>query len=93
MPAKKQKPMEFSNEDSIESFMHCELCLKARPPDQSPMEWQRIQVGWTVQGLQVWCVRHNCNIVHIDFEGQKHPAITTRHSTIGEPSHVPLSDN
>jgi hypothetical protein len=42
------------------------------------MDWQKIQVGWTQLGLQVWCIRHDCNIMHIDFEGVKHRANTTR---------------
>ena len=43
----------------------------------SPREYQKIQVGWTDHGIQVWCVRHDCNIVHLDFEGYTHPANTT----------------
>jgi hypothetical protein len=66
------------NSDQIGAFMHCALCLKERPSNQSPLEWARLSVGWTPVGLQVWCVRHDCNVLHVDFEGQKHPADMTR---------------
>lgn len=66
-----------SNKNEIGGYMHCGLCVQEKPENQSPMSWQKIQVGWTKQGLQVWCVRHDCNIVHIDFEGQQHPANMT----------------
>lgn len=63
---------------AIEAYMHCGLCLKERPDDVSPQDWARLEVGWTRLGLQVWCKRHKCNVVHIDFEGEKHPANTNR---------------
>lgn len=72
-----EKRKELTSEDSIEIFCHCGLCLKELPDDQSPSSYARINVGWSVLGIQVWCVRHNVNIIHIDFEGQKHPADTT----------------
>jgi len=62
----------------ISAYMHCGLCLQERPRDRSPQDWARLEVGWTARGLQVWCLRHNCNVCNIDFEGQKHPANTTR---------------
>lgn len=36
-----------------------------------------LQHGWTPIGFQVWCTRHNANVVHVDFEGVKHPANRT----------------
>lgn len=59
------------NTREIQAFMHCGLCIKNSLP-------QSIEAGWTALGFQVWCRTHNCNIVHVDFEGQKHPANTTR---------------
>jgi len=58
----------------IKAFMHCAKCLREIPDGVSPAEWARVNVGWTKLGLQVWCVRHDTNVVHIDFQGQKHPA-------------------
>lgn len=68
-------------------FIHCGLCLDEWKRNieirtkQSPKDYQQIQAGWTKRGLQIWCKRHDCNIMHIDFEKQKHPANTARHMT------------
>lgn len=65
----------------IAMYLHCKKCVEefmAGGPEidgQSPQTYSRVQAGWTKQGLQVWCFRHNLNIIHIDFEGVKHPAI------------------
>lgn len=65
------------NHNHIVSFMHCSQCLREKPANKSPREWARLNVGWTRDGLQVWCVRHNLNVLHVDFGGQKHVADTT----------------
>ena len=67
----------------IEAYIHCGLCLEelkamGLPSPISPKEYSRTQAGFTKAGLQVWCNRHEVNVVHIDFEGQRHPANTTR---------------
>lgn len=51
----------------IGAYMHCSLCLQEGLP-------QNIEAGWTRQGFQVWCRNHNVNIIHVDFQGQRHPA-------------------
>jgi len=45
------------------------------------MSYQSVQVGWTKEGIQDWCKRHDCNMIHIDFEGKQHPADLTRAKT------------
>jgi hypothetical protein len=69
---------EPSNENEIQAFMHCGLCLAELPDNTSPRQWANLEVGWTPAGLQVWCVRHEVNVLHVDFEGQQHPANTSR---------------
>ena len=64
----------ISAKNQIEIFIHCRKCMDEKPTDISPKDYQQIQVGFTELGIQVWCNRHNCNIIHIDFEGQDHPA-------------------
>ena len=56
-------------------FLHCKKCLKKLPADQSPRDYASIEAGWTKSGLQLWCKRHEINIMHVDFEGQQHPAV------------------
>lgn len=69
--------MSFDARNNIVSYFHCAKCLKEKPADVSPREWVQLEVGFTSHGIQVWCKRHECNVIHMDFQGQKHPAITT----------------
>ena len=55
----------------ISMFFHCSKCLEEIPEGVSPREWARLEVGWTKEGLQVWCKRHEMNVVDLDFLGQK----------------------
>ena len=65
------------NTNEIKMFIHCGMCLKEEIPEgESPQSRQRIEAGWTELGLQIWCNRHDVNIVHINFEGKEHPANT-----------------
>ena len=76
------KMMKLSNDENIKQFMHCSLCITDGIPEgESPQTWARLSVGWTKEGFQVWCNRHNCNVIHVDFEGIKHPADLTRTMT------------
>jgi hypothetical protein len=68
---------EIPNTREIKAFMHCAQCLKESQP-------QNIEAGWTALGFQVWCRTHDANIAHVDFEGQKHPANTSRKLTDAE---------
>ena len=61
-------------EKSIVMFLHCKKCSESAPSDMSPSDYQDIEAGWTEDGLQVWCKRHDQNIICIDFEGHNHPA-------------------
>jgi hypothetical protein len=65
------------NTNEIVGYSHCAKCVKSIPDGVSPKEWASFEVGWTRRGIQVWCKRHECNVVHIDFEGHKHPANVT----------------
>ncbi len=70
------------NNNNIETFLHCELCylelknakteedfsLIGAVAGESQMSYSRFEVGWTNQGFQVWCTRHNHNVIHIDFD-------------------------
>ena len=75
---------EIPNTNEIVSYIHCGLCARELPEGIAPREWKDLEVGWTKLGLQVWCVRHDVNVIHIDFEGMKHPANITRKRTRDE---------
>lgn len=70
--------MTIKNDLEITSYAHCARCLGELPKNETPESYARYAVGFTKIGLQVWCNRHDCNIIHIDFEGAKHPANMTR---------------
>jgi hypothetical protein len=72
MPADEKK--KIPGDMSILSFMHCRHCIEELPEGISPQNYASYSIGFTEIGLQVWCNRHDCNIVHIDFQGHKHPA-------------------
>lgn len=71
---------ELTSDLQIVSYLHCGLCLKEYYADEdiktkmSPRDYAMTETGFTRQGLQIWCKRHECNVAHIDFQGQKHPA-------------------
>lgn len=64
----------ISNKLSIKQFMHCSKCIVELPRGKSPREWAQLEVGFTREGIQIWCKRHEVNVCHIDFQKQKHPA-------------------
>jgi len=70
------------NGNDIQKFIHCAPCVAdvwgGDATGRSPESYARLSVGWTPRGLQVWCVRHDANVINIDFEGHRHPANTTR---------------
>ena len=51
----------------IEANIYCEACQRERPDCITPQKWSRLDVGWTENGLQVWCRRHDCNVLQIDL--------------------------
>lgn len=67
----------MSNTNEIGMFMHCRRCLLELPINESPAGYARLAMGFTPVGVQVWCERHDINVVHIDFEGAVHPADMT----------------
>lgn len=68
--------------NEIVMFFHCKTCIEKLPAGQSPRSWADLEVGFTKIGLQVWCKRHECNVCHIDFEGQQHPAALNRRKVV-----------
>lgn len=72
------KTRDIPSTNEITTFWHCGKCLEeiksGASGSTSPRDYARLNVGFTKLGLQVWCVRHDVNVCHVDFEGQKHPA-------------------
>ena len=61
----------------IEQPIVCSRCAddvaEGRAGPVSMAEYMRLDVGFSAKGLQVWCRRHEANVVHIDFEGRELP--------------------
>jgi hypothetical protein len=76
MASTKKKVTSIPETNEIQLYFHCRRCLIEKPDGMAPNDYRQLDVGWTAIGLQVWCRRHECNIVHIHFEGQQHPAAT-----------------
>jgi hypothetical protein len=51
---------------AIEAYVHCGQCLTELPNGVSPKDWARTQAGFTRNGFQVWCTRHNVNVDHVE---------------------------
>jgi hypothetical protein len=66
-----------SARNEIEMYLHCRECLeqaRIKGIPESPERYSRISAGFTKRGIQIWCHRHDLNILHMDFEGVQHPA-------------------
>ena len=49
------------------NYLHCTRCMFELPRGKSPALWARLSVGVLPDGLQVWCERHDTEVVRIDF--------------------------
>lgn len=67
-----QRDIPATNE--IAMYCHCGMCIAELPSGESPQSYAQLEVGWTKLGLQVWCKRHDVNVMHVDFQKIKHPA-------------------
>lgn len=59
-------------ENEIVEFAHCKKCVQEKPNGISLREWQDNEFGWTNEGFQIWCIRHEKNVANYKFtdEGQ-----------------------
>lgn len=58
------------------NIQHKIVCVKCENEElnshsENLLEYTNIEVGFTEIGLQIWCRKHNVNICHIDFNGNK----------------------
>ena len=61
-------------QNGIEQNIICSKCetefLLGSTDSRSLQDYSRLDIGFTSIGVQVWCRRHDANVVHIDFAGQ-----------------------
>ena len=62
-------------QNHITQHVVCAKCeeeyLGGLTDSSSLKNYTKLDIGFTNIGIQVWCRRHNANVVHVDFEGQK----------------------
>ena len=62
-------------QNGIEQNIICSKCetefLLGSTDSRSLQDYSRLDIGFTSIGVQVWCRRHDVNVVHIDFAGHK----------------------
>jgi len=68
VPAKPEPVKEVSQ---ITAFMHCGKCLEELPAGHSPRSYASLEFGWTKAGFQLWCKRHEMNVLNADLMGNK----------------------
>lgn len=61
----------------ITAYIHCHKCLAELPLGTSPKEWSRTQTGLTPTGVQVWCNRHEINVMNLDVDVTERGNATT----------------
>lgn len=59
--------------NKIKEPLVCSQCFdemsKGLTDKASLQDYALFDVGFTDMGIQVWCRRHDLNVVHIDFDG------------------------
>ncbi len=56
-------------ENYIARYIHCLLCVEELPDGISPRMYAHNEVGILINGdIQVWCIRHEKNVVIFDME-------------------------
>jgi hypothetical protein len=78
------QPRPITSDHDICNYIHCQACLSEISEFEGDPAYaeiaarhSRLDIGYTHQGIQVWCRRHNCNVVNLDFQGFRPKANTT----------------
>jgi transcriptional regulator with XRE-family HTH domain len=56
--------------NKINEHCQCEKCLEDLPIGRDMAQWARLAVGWTAEGLQVWCLRHQRTVLDLGFKNE-----------------------
>ena len=61
--------MEMKNENmnEITTYFHCQKCVDGGMNPQSFRESTNVSVGFSEIGIQVWCERHQEEVLHLNF--------------------------
>jgi len=56
--------------NKINEYCQCQHCLDELQPGRDMAKWARLAVGWTAEGLQVWCLRHQTTVLDLGFKNE-----------------------
>ena len=60
---------------SINSHIVCNECIKELSTlpssDVNLKNFVKFEVGFTKLGIQIWCIRHNINVCHVNFDNNE----------------------
>ena len=71
--AKKKEKMDLNqlrNAPRIQQYFHCRNCFTSED-EERVKESGLLAVGWTKEGVQIFCEGCSTNVYDIDFQGQK----------------------
>jgi len=54
--------------EKIHMYFNCKKCLEELPENESPESYKRLDVGQTDTGIAVICLRHNCLVIHFEYD-------------------------
>lgn len=78
-------------QEDADDFYRCPTCMKEMPEGISPREYSHIEAGFSSRGFQVWCLRHELNVIHIDFKGQYVIADSGKFGKFGGRNYKPIA--
>lgn len=73
--------------EHIRWYLRCPACEKdlfnnkRYKINESSREYGRMECGFTRNGFQVWCLRHDINMINIDFDGDDLTVDITRYGS------------
>tara|TARA_R110000782_G_scaffold206636_2_gene295187 strand:- start:413 stop:679 length:267 start_codon:yes stop_codon:yes gene_type:complete len=59
--------------NDIMGVMHCKKCLDEKPNGdrEDHADYAQLDIGWTPEGIQVWCRRHDTNVLILTLKGEE----------------------
>ena len=59
--------------NEIMGVMHCKKCLDEKPGGdrEDHAAHAQLDIGWTPEGIQVWCRRHDTNVLSLTLKGEE----------------------
>jgi hypothetical protein len=78
-------------QQEADEFYRCPDCMSECPEDVSPRDYSHVEAGFSQRGFQVWCLRHERNVIHITFNEQFVNADTGMYGKFGGRNFEPMT--